>query len=277
MNNNYSFPNFRKYAGLLGAICGGLLISVPVIPKAAVAQQTTSKVNPCPSIYYEEPHNNHVLTPRGCPPNALTRRLAAQGTLPMTPAPTSSSPYQGGMSVGGETPQSSTPGINPCPRIYYEEPFNNRNVVPQGCPPNAHTQQLQEQGFTPGVVVPVSPEVSVPQPPLPSQRQTASTKLALADGKVNIRLVNETGANVTYQVIGDTQPRTLEGKSNVMLQGLNAPITLTLYRKDRGLLQVIPQATSTPGMLEVKLDETTDPGMDKGSVRVQEDGTVFVN
>ncbi len=277
MNNN--FLNFRKYAGLFGAICGGLLISVPVITKAAVAQQTTSKINPCPSIYYEEPHNNQVLTPRGCPPNALTRKLAAQGTLPMTPtpAPTSSSPYQGGMSVGGETPQSSTPGVNPCPRIYYEEPFNTRNVVPQGCPPNALTQQMQQQGFTPGVVIPVRPAVSVPQPPLPSQRQTASTQVALADGKVNIRLVNETGADITYQVIGDTQPRMLQGKSNVMLQGLNAPTTLTLYRKDRGLLQVVPQATSTPGMLEVKLDETTDQNMNKGSVRVQEDGTVFVN
>ncbi|MBH8552469.1 hypothetical protein I8751_08785 [Nostocaceae cyanobacterium CENA357] len=277
MNNN--FPTFRKYAGLLGAVCGGLLIGTPVIPKAAVAQQTTRQVNPCPSIYYEEPHNNRVLTPRGCPPNALTRRLAAQGTLPMTPAPapTSSSPYQGGMSVGGETPQSTTPGINPCPRIYYEEPFNTRNVVPQGCPPNALTQQLQTQGFTPGVVVPVRPEVSVPQPPLPSQRQAPSTKLALANGKVNIKLINNTGANVTYQAIGDTQPRTLEGQSNVMLQGLNAPTTLTFYRNDRGLLQVIPQSTSTPGMLEVTLDATTDPGMDKGTVRVQEDGTVFVN
>ncbi|WNN89432.1 hypothetical protein [Gloeocapsopsis dulcis] len=31
--------------------------------------------------------------------------------------------------------------LNPCPRIYYEEPFNSRNLVPQGCPPNEATRQ----------------------------------------------------------------------------------------------------------------------------------------
>jgi hypothetical protein len=275
MNNN--FLSFRKYAGLFGAICGGLLIGVPAIPNAAVAQQNTPQVNPCPSIYYEEPHNNRVLTPRGCPPNALTRRLAAQGTLPMTPAPTSSSPSPGGMSVGGETPQSRTPGINPCPRIYYEEPFNSRNVVPQGCPPNALTQQLQTQGMTPSQVVPVSPQVSVPQPPLPSQQQAPSIKLALANGKVNVRLVNDTGANITYEVIGDTKPRSLEGKSNAMLQGLQAPVTLTFYRQDGGLLKVTPQAATEQGMLEVTLNEATEVSKDKNTLRIQNDGTVLLN
>lgn len=32
--------------------------------------------------------------------------------------------------------------INPCPRIYYEEPFNSSTLVPEGCPPNAISQQL---------------------------------------------------------------------------------------------------------------------------------------
>jgi hypothetical protein len=32
------------------------------------------------------------------------------------------------------------PRLNPCPRIYYEEPYNSRLIVPQNCPPNAITQ-----------------------------------------------------------------------------------------------------------------------------------------
>jgi hypothetical protein len=257
---------------IFGAICGGLLIGVPVLLQAASAQQPIPKVNPCPSIFYEEPHNNRVLVPQGCPPNALTRRLAAQGLLPPITPPLTQSP-----GMGGEAPQSRTGGVNPCPRIYYEEPFNSRNVVPQGCPPNALTQQLQARGINPEQMIPPRPPVSVTQPPLPREQQQPSAKIALVNNQVNIRLINDTGAEVTYEVVGDTPPRSLEGKSNVMLRGLNAPVTLTLYRNDGGLIQVIPQPTSTQGMLEVRLDETTNVGQDKGTVRIQEDGTVFLN
>lgn len=257
---------------LFGAICGGLFIGIAAIPQAASAQQAIPKVNPCPSIFYEEPHNNRVLVPQGCPPNALTRRLAAQGLLPPITPPVTQSP-----GMGGEAPRSRTSVVNPCPRIYYEEPFNSRNVVPQGCPPNAFTQQLQARGINPEQMIPPRPPVSVIQPPLPRERQQPSARLALVNNQVNLRLVNNTGAEVTYEVIGDTPPRSLEGKSNVMLQGLNAPVTLTLYRQDGGLIQVIPQTTSTQGMLEVRLDETTNVSQDKGTVRIQEDGTVFLN
>ncbi|WP_066380077.1 MULTISPECIES: hypothetical protein [unclassified Anabaena] len=274
---------------LFSAICGGLLMSISAIPQAVSAQQPlqqplqqpipepNSRVNPCPSIFYEKPHDERVLVPRGCPPNTLTRRLAAQGLLPATLPPVTQSPYQPGMGMGGEAPQTRTTGINPCPRIYYEEPFNTRNVVPQGCPPNAFTQQLIARGINPEQVIPARPEVSVAQPPLPRERQPASARLALANGRVNVNLVNNTGAEVTYQVIGDTEPRTLQGNSNVMLQGLGAPVTLTIYRKDGGLVKVIPQPTGEAGMLRVTLNSTTEPGEDKGTVRIQQDGTVFLN
>ncbi|AFY49864.1 hypothetical protein Nos7524_4094 [Nostoc sp. PCC 7524] len=278
----------RNSTKLFSAIFGGLLMSIAAIPQATFAQEflqqplqqplqkPTSRVNPCPSIFYEQPHDERVLVPQGCPPNTLTRRLADQGLLPVTP-PVTQSPYQPGMGVGGEAPGTRTTGINPCPKIYYEEPYNSRNVVPQGCPPNAFTQQLVARGISPEQVIPVRPEVSVPQPPLPSERQPASARLALTNGRVNINLVNDTGAEVTYQVIGDTEPRSLEGKANVMLRGLGAPVTLTLYRKDGGLVGVIPQPTGEAGMLRVTLIPATVPGQDKGTVRIQEDGTVFLN
>ncbi|MBE9006629.1 hypothetical protein IQ259_16540 [Fortiea sp. LEGE XX443] len=281
-----------KYAGVFSAICGGLLISVSAISQTAVAQQptsvtprqSTSKVNPCPSIFYEEPHNNRVLVPQGCPPNAITQRFANQGMLPAARAATPS-PYQTGFGVGGETPQTGTTKINPCPQIYYEEPFNTRNPVPQGCPPNAFSQRQQQQRetstqvpFVPPSSTTTTPTPSVIQPPLPSQQQAPSATIALANGRVNINLVNDTGGRVTYQVIGETEPRSLQGGSNVMLQDISAPVTVTFQREDGGLLLVTPQASSEqPGMLVVTLNEATDVAQDIKAMRIQQNGTVLLN
>ena len=267
----------RKYAGLFSAICGGLIISAPAISQRAVAQQPTSQINPCPSIYYEEPHNNRILVPQGCPPNALTRRLAAQGRLPTPTVPGIPSPSQIPPGVGGEAPGSAALGRNPCPRIFYEEPHNNQVLVPEGCPPNAHTQQMMAQGIPPSRTVPARPPVTVIQPPLPEQQQAPSTQIALANGRVNIRLVNDTGTEVTYEVIGDTPARSLAGKSDTMLRNLNAPVTMTFFRPDGGLTEATVQPSAETGMIEVRLNETTDVQQDKNTVRIQEDGTVFLN
>jgi len=80
-------PNnlYQKRVGLLGTIFGGLLISIPAIPQAVIAQQPTSKVNPCPTIFYEEPYNSRVLVPQGCPPNTATFRLSGQGGVVVQP------------------------------------------------------------------------------------------------------------------------------------------------------------------------------------------------
>lgn len=67
----------KNKAGLLGGIFSSLLIGLPAIPLAASAAPS-SAVNPCPSIFYEEPHNNQVLVPQGCPPNAATLRQQGQ-------------------------------------------------------------------------------------------------------------------------------------------------------------------------------------------------------
>jgi hypothetical protein len=58
---------------------------------------------------------------------------------------------------------------------------------------------------------------------------------------------------------------------------LEASLTLTYQRPDGGLLLVRPQATATPGMLQVSFGATTDLGADTKSMEVQEDGRVFLN
>ncbi|MEA5577707.1 hypothetical protein [Anabaena sp. UHCC 0451] len=248
--------NLQKYTQLFGIICGGLLISLPTISQVAIAQETTAKVNPCPGIFYEEPHNFRVLVPAGCPPNAFTLRLMQLGIIPLSIIPL---PDPSSLGVGGEAPSA----LNPNPSIFNEPPYN-----------------LSQRAFQSGgdaQTVPTLPPSSRTQLPAPEQRQDPSTRMALADGKANIKLINNTGASITYQVIGDTAPRTLEGKSDVTLRGLNTPITVTFQRKDRGLLMVTPKPGEETGTLEVTLKETTDVNQDRSAMRIQSNGSVFLN
>ncbi|WP_016950643.1 hypothetical protein [Anabaena sp. PCC 7108] len=250
--------NINKCSQLLGTICGGLLISLPAIPQKIMAKEITSKVNPCPKIFYEEPHNNRVLVPAGCPPNALTLQFMKQGLIPVTPLPN-----QMGLGVGGELPSV----LNPNPRIFNESPYN-----------------LSQRGFQRGTSI-IPPEQALQtrspnsrlQSPAPEQRQEPSATIVLANSKANIMLINDTGADVTYQVIGDTAPRILAGKSSTNLRGLSTPVTVTFQREDRGLLMVIPKAAKEKGTLEITFKETTDINQDKSAMIIQANGSVFLN
>lgn len=113
-------------------------------------------------------------------------------------------------------------------------------------------------------------------PPLPEELQPPSATVVLVDGTVNVRLVNQTYTDITYQVVGDTEPRTLSGRDDVTLRTLRVPVTITFQRPDRGLLLVSPEA-SEAGSLEVTLTETTDLDVDKSVMTIQETGDVFLN
>ncbi|MBW4686312.1 MAG: hypothetical protein KME40_14725 [Komarekiella atlantica HA4396-MV6] len=275
------YLKLRKSAELLGVICGGLLMSLPAIPQSAVAQQSTPKVNPCPRIFYEEPHNSRVVVPQGCPPNAFTQQREAQGVtssqeVPSQQVPTTTQPVAPEQGVSSQQVPTTTQPVAPeqgvsTPQVptRTQSPASEQGVSVS--PPTS-------QSSIPGQGVSVSPQVpTTTQPPAPEQQQAPSTTIALANGRVNVRLINDTAANVTYEVIGDTAPRSLEGKSDVMLQGLNAPVTVTFQREDGGLLRATPQPSSEPGMLELRLNEATDVGKDRGTMRIQQNGAVLLN
>lgn len=114
------------------------------------------------------------------------------------------------------------------------------------------------------------------QPPLPEQQQPPATTVLLNQGKVNIKLINRTGAQIAYQAIGNTEPRSLPGKSDITLKNLVAPITVTFKREDGGLLNATGRSP-TLGVLELTLDATTDLGIDKQSLQIQPTGDVFLN
>ena len=110
-----------------------------------------------------------------------------------------------------------------------------------------------------------------PRFPMPSARVTPS------EGMIVIKLVNTTNAVINYQIVGVTPQRTLGEQSEIVLKTIQVPITLTYQRPDGGLLQVRPQATAMPGMLQVSFGATTDLATDTKSLEIQEDGKVILN
>ncbi|MGL4620255.1 hypothetical protein [Chroococcidiopsis sp.] len=112
-------------------------------------------------------------------------------------------------------------------------------------------------------------------PPLPED-QPASATVVPVDGKVNIKLTNHTNAKISYQIVGHTDQRTLLGRENVTLQALPIPVAVTFRREDKGLLQVHPQISSQPGLLEIAFDESTDFKTDRVAMRIEKTGDVFL-
>ncbi len=181
--------------------------------------------------------------------------------LPTIPIVASATPY---------------PALNSCPGIYYEEPYNSNIRVPQGCPPNAAMQRLNQAGFGRRGDVFIPPSQREPGPPLPDLRENPIATVRTIEGLVDVTLKNETNAIITYQAIGHTEPRILAGGAEVVLQNLPTPITVTLVRDDGGLLKIIPRSTAV-GMLAVSLDETLNFDSNQGVLRIQRDGEVFLN
>lgn len=410
---NKNLTNYRSSIQVAGVIFGGLLISLPAIFQTAHAQQTNTrtdlKVNPCPSIFYEEPHNSRVLVPQGCRPNAYTSRANAQGMNSGNNVGATASPAQTQLGVGGEAPDNSTGSTSqnynnqygsqssmqqgttvasPQPLNYPNRGIPNSQIDPTtgnrvNGPAGGYTNQRESsinsqtnsnyqsnnqssmnsqssisnsstnRGIPNSQIDPNtgnrvngpaggysnqressidsqtnSNYQSTNQPSMNSQSNTSNSSTNQAvpnsqidpnsgnrvngpaggysnlrqsgtrsqinstngnryqnavatvsptDGRVSVRLVNQTNAPIVYQVIGDTQLRTLAGRAEVMLQGLRTPTNVAFYRQDRGLLMVTPQGSSQNGTLDVTLQETTDFAMDRTSMRIEKNGAVYLN
>jgi hypothetical protein len=146
--------------------------------------------------------------------------------------------------------------LNPNPSIFNEPPFNR---VPR-----------------PGQSAPTSP--TTPPPSSTDQQQPPDTAIAPVNGAITIRFVNETGAVIDYEVIGQTEPRTLAGRSEIMLRDLTVPTTFTFRRQDKGFLLVTLQENNpTAGTLTLSVQETADFAADRTSVYIDPTGNVFLN
>ncbi|MBV6625967.1 MAG: hypothetical protein KI793_24055 [Rivularia sp. (in: Bacteria)] len=177
-------------------------------------------------------------------------------------------------------PKRPNPKRNPCPKIYYEEPYNSKILVPAGCTPNAATARWKKTGQAVDQSIQLPPRVTKVkpiQPPLPEARQSAIAMVKpMADGKVSITLKNDTNTPISYHVVSHTQTRILPVREEIILREIPTPATITLVREDGGFLNVEPVATEE-GMLTVSLDEKRKPDNNQGVIRIQADGQVFLN
>ncbi|NDJ17843.1 hypothetical protein [Myxacorys almedinensis] len=127
------------------------------------------------------------------------------------------------------------------------------------------------------IVASAQPSPSTVVTPAPESQFIPRARIQPKSDRTTITLINNTYASIMYQAVGDTQPRTLQGRTRVTLRGLRAPVTLTLDREDAGLLLVTPNPSPTsPETLEVLLDTTTDLGVDATTLRVERSGSVFL-
>jgi len=170
-------------------------------------------------------------------------------------------------------PVSTLDKVNPCPGIYYEEPYNSTRMVPPGCPPNA-SAQMGRGGQRNRPMMPATSPARMPQPEI---RSDAVARIIPTNGTVDVRLKNNTNAVVSYQAVGHTDRRYISGGEEIMLQNLPTPITITAVRQDEGLLQMMPISVDETGQLEVTFEEETTLDSNQGVLRIQEDGQVFVN
>lgn len=126
----------------------------------------------------------------------------------------------------------------------------------------------------------IAPVFSQPKPvipPAPEAQFVPKTQVTLSGNRVNITLINKTNAAISYQAIGDTQIRTLPGRETVTLRELRVPTTLTFDRQDFGLLNITPkQSEKAPGTIEVTLDAATNLAADGTTLRVEDNGSVFL-
>lgn len=161
--------------------------------------------------------------------------------------------------------------VNPCPTIYYEEPFNSNVVTPDYCPPNAFTRFLQD-GTTPMSNVDPLPPQDIP---LPSATSDPVAYVQPADGMIDIQIDNATNVGVYYQVTGETDRRMVLPEEGRYLRNIPLPATVTAVRADDGLLRVIP-ATSQDDTLELTFEENPNFDDVQGVIRIQSDGQIFI-
>ncbi|XWK87317.1 MAG: hypothetical protein U7127_24455 [Phormidium sp.] len=276
-----NLPNrqIKKQIGLVGVIFSSLILAFPAV--AQMSPRMPGNMNPTPGNQIPE---NDGLSPversRICAEYINSTSLDRQNSSPLT--------RQNPTSRNSNQPASI---LETLPSGSLSEPPVVRDGSIAG-PTESNAEQIcsnyiieRQQRASKELNVANKQLVrqnnySVPNQrsviPTPEQQQAATTSVRPVNGVVNLRLVNNSGADIAYQVIGDTQPRYLRGNNSVTLSSIDTPTTLTFYRPDRGFLIVTPQPVS-PGVLEVRFNPTSNFSLDKTTMTVQPTGAVYLN
>lgn len=92
---------------------------------------------------------------------------------------------------------------------------------------------------------------------------------------ISLTVYNNTGADVTYRVVGNTGFRVLPAGESASLVGLPIPINFFFDRNDEGLSTAYVEPMAEENTLEVTLEATLDPSDGVQSILVNESGEIF--
>ncbi|MEO1132725.1 MAG: hypothetical protein AAFX40_08475 [Cyanobacteria bacterium J06639_1] len=153
------------------------------------------------------------------------------------------------------------------------------NALPSG--DRAIAQAVDSSNATSARTSTVSrPDPNAPlliEAPSPEARQAPVANVVPIAGEVTVEVINTTYADVSYQLLGHTQLRTLPGRTTIALRGADVPTTLTFQRQDSGLLAVTPGEVDEAGTLSITLSETLDFQQSKVVMTIEPSGSVFLN
>ncbi|ERT06051.1 hypothetical protein M595_3979 [Lyngbya aestuarii BL J] len=181
-------------------------------------------------------------------------------------------------------------GLEYCFDDFYQEPLNSMVRVPPGCPDNDYTrevgadEELETEASSRQMDMEMnsntqpynrSNRVGVIQPPMPTRQMRTMGSVDVDGRTVDVSLNNDTNAGVTYQVIGHTDDRLLYEGNETELLNLPLPVTITVLREDAGLID-IQDMMAENGEVQFRLQEEGDLTGSEKTIRIQEDGTVFV-
>lgn len=94
--------------------------------------------------------------------------------------------------------------------------------------------------------------------------------------RVDIQLVNPTNAAIDYQVLGDTELRTLPAGKTIMLKNIpiNRPVTVAFHRIGGGFIN--PQLDVQPNMIRLKLNGTGVFSLDQSAMVIEPSGRIYL-
>ncbi|MEO1589890.1 MAG: hypothetical protein AAFU71_01225 [Cyanobacteria bacterium J06632_22] len=109
--------------------------------------------------------------------------------------------------------------------------------------------------------------------PLPNNGELV-TRFVTQGSQVTIEFKNETGAPLTYEVLGVTDQRLLLPEQSVLLQNIPLDATLTAVRNDNGLIDI---TGSSDGAGQLTLSIVREANFDdtQGVIVIERSGQVF--
>lgn len=113
--------------------------------------------------------------------------------------------------------------------------------------------------------------------------RTPAMTMSDLQGDVDVRIENMTDDAITYQALGDTEPRVLAANSETILSGLSVPATVTFSYEEidrnrvtkSGLTQAEVEVNEN-GTLNLAVQATNDLSADASNLTIESGGNVFV-